>query len=189
MTAPTSVTADPPDSGPIIAARLVNILGVLGLAAVLGGSLYYQFVVGDSPCKLCQLQRVCMIGVALGAAMNIALGIRVRHYAISTMFAVSGAVAAGRHILINACPVPGEPSGFGPAVAGFHTYTWAFAVFGTAIFASALMLMWPAGRSETDSGCFGLNHWTRSLGIFAVGLMSVMCVVMTISSFQIAATH
>jgi len=171
---------------PIVAARLLNILGILGIAAVLATSLFYQFVEHDAPCKLCQLQRVCMIGVALGAALNLMLGMRARHYALSIMFAVSGAVAAGRHILINACPVPGEPSGFGPAVAGLHTYTWAFTVFGVAIFAAAAMVMWTAALDEGDPGCLGARHWTKSAAILAVGLISLICVVMTISSFAIA---
>ena len=171
----------------IQAARIANIVGILGIAVVLATSLYYQFGEGDQPCKLCQLQRVCMIGVALGAAMNLTLGMRVRHYAISILFAVSGALAAGRHILINACPVPGEPSGFGPALLGLHTYTWAFTVFGTAIFASALMLMWPAGLTEGDAGAE--KQPVRALGLAAVGLMLAICLVMTVSAIQIAATH
>lgn len=174
---------------PIIAARLLNALGILGIAAVLGASLYYQFVLDDAPCKLCLLQRVCMVGVALGAAMNIALGMRAKHYAITVMFSVSGAVAAGRHILINACPLPGEPSGYGPELLGFHTYTWAFAVFGTAIFASAIMLMWPAALKESDPGSFGQKHWTKPIGLFVIGLILLICVVMTISAIEIAATY
>ncbi|MFM9032999.1 MAG: disulfide bond formation protein B [Mycobacterium sp.] len=173
---------------PIVVARVLNTAGILAIAAVLGSSLYYQFVVGDQPCKLCQLQRVCMIGVALGAVLNLTLGMRVRHYAVSVMFAVSGALAAFRHILINACPYPGEPPGFGPAVLGLHTYTWAFVVFGTAIFACAAVLMWDAGTSDTDSGCLGTGHWTRPVAMFAVGLIALICVVMTISAFQIAVT-
>lgn len=172
--------------GPIVAARILNILGILGIAAVLGASLYYQFVEHDAPCKLCQLQRVCMIGVALGAALNLTLGMRVRHYAVSIMFAVSGALAAGRHILINACPVPGEPSGFGPAIAGLHTYTWAFTVFGVAIFASAAMLMWSAALDDSDPGCFADRHGTKPAALAAVGLILLICVVMMVSSFQIA---
>ena len=174
---------------PIVAARLLNVLGILGIAAVLSASLYYQFGEGDAPCKLCQLQRVCMIGVALGAAMNLALGMRIRHYAISIMFAVSGALAAGRHILINACPVPGEPSGFGPAVAGLHTYTWAFTVFGTAIFASALMLMWPSALNGGDTGRASQRHWTKPVGNASVILLLIICLVMTVSAFEIASTH
>lgn len=169
------------------AARIANIVGIIGIAVVLATSLYYQFGEGDHPCKLCQLQRVCLIGVALGAAMNLTLGMRVRHYAISILFAVSGALAAGRHILINACPVPGEPSGFGPALLGLHTYTWAFTVFGTAIFASAAMLMWPTGLRESDSG--GHKRPDNALGLFAVGLMLAICLVMTASAVHIAATR
>ena len=45
-----------------------------------------------------------LIGVTLGAVLNLMLGMRVRHYAVSIMFAVSGALASFRHILINACP-------------------------------------------------------------------------------------
>lgn len=173
---------------PIVTARVLNVLGILAVVAVLGSSLYYQFVVGDQPCKLCQLQRVCMIGVTLGAAMNLMLGMRVRHYAVSIMFAVSGALAAFRHILINACPYPGEPAGFGPAVLGLHTYTWAFTVFGTAIFACAAILMWTAGVSDTDPGCLGTTHWTSRLAVPAVGLVALICVIMTISAFRIALT-
>lgn len=178
-----------PPTGPIVAARVLNAIGILGVAAVLGASLYYQFVLHDSPCKLCLLQRVCMVGVTLGAVMNLTLGMRVRHYAISIMFAVSGALASGRHILINACPLPGEPSGFGPAVAGFHTYTWAFAVFGTAIFASALMMMWSGALDETDPGCLGDKHWTRWFGLVAVTVIGLICLIMTVSAIEIAATH
>lgn len=125
MTAPSPAAET---DRPIVVARFLNTLGILGIVAVLGSSLYYQFVVGDHPCKLCQLQRVCMIGVTLGAVLNLMLGMRVRHYAVSIMFAVSGALASFRHILINACPYPGEPPGFGPTVLGLHTYTWAFTV-------------------------------------------------------------
>lgn len=178
-----------PPTGAIVAARVLNVVAILGVGAVLGASLYYQFVLDDAPCKLCLLQRVCMLGVTLGGVMNLALGMRVRHYAITIMFAVSGALASGRHILINACPVPGEPSGYGPAIAGFHTYTWAFAVFGVAIFASAIMLMWRGGISEADPGCFADGQPARSAAMVAVGVITVICVVMAVSAVQIAATR
>ena len=184
MTAPNAAA-----ERPIVVARVLNAAGILALVAVLGSSLYYQFVVGDQPCKLCQLQRVGMIGVALGAAMNLMLGMRVRHYAVSIMFAVSGALASFRHILINACPYPGEPAGFGPAVLGLHTYTWAFTVFGIAIFASAAILMWSPGISDADSGCLATRHWTKPLALLAVGLVALICVIMTVSAFEIALSH
>lgn len=183
MTGPVSLT-----QRPIVVARVLNALAILGVVAVLGSSLYYQFVVGDHPCKLCQLQRVCMIGVTLGAAMNLMLGMRVRHYAVSIMFAVSGALASLRHILINACPYPGEPAGFGPAVFGLHTYTWAYTVFGVGIFAIAAVLMWSAGVSDDDEGCLRTTHWTKPLAFLAVGLVSVICLIMMVSAFQIAIT-
>lgn len=173
---------------PIVIARVLNIVAILGVVAVLGSSLYYQFVVGDHPCKLCQLQRIGMIGVTLGAAMNLMLGLRVRHYAVSIMFAVSGALASFRHILINACPYPGEPAGFGPAVLGLHTYTWAMTVFGVAIFACAAVLMWSAGVSDSDPGCLRARHWTTTPAVVAVGLVSLICVIMAISAVQIAVT-
>ena len=183
MTAPSPAAET---DRPIVVARLLNTLGILGIVAVLGSSLYYQFVVGDHPCKLCQLQRVCMIGVTLGAVLNLMLGMRVRHYAVSIMFAVSGALASFRHILINACPYPGEPPGFGPTVLGLHTYTWAFTVFGVAIFGCAAILMWGAGVSETDSGCLGARHPTTPFALLAIGLVVLICVIMTISAFAIA---
>ena len=181
MTAPIATAGRP-----IIVARMLNIAGILGIAAVLCFSLYFQFAVGDQPCKLCQLQRVCMLGVSLGAVLNLTLGMQVRHYAVSIMFAVSGALASFRHILINACPYPGEPAGFGPAIHGLHTYTWAFTVFGIAIFASAAVLMWSAGLSETDTGCVTSRHWTTPLSIAAIAVVALICVVMAVSAVGIA---
>lgn len=43
MTAPSPAAET---DRPIVVARLLNTLGILGIVAVLGSSLYYQFVVG-----------------------------------------------------------------------------------------------------------------------------------------------
>lgn len=61
-------------------------------------------------------------------------------------------------------------------------------MFGVAIFASAAMLMWSAALDDSDPGCLDGRHWTKPAAIVAVVLVLLICVVMTISSFGIAAT-
>ncbi|MCH7949854.1 MAG: disulfide bond formation protein B, partial [Candidatus Dadabacteria bacterium] len=46
---------------PSLATR-INSYAVLGISGVLLGAYYIQFVDGESPCPLCLLQRIAMLG-------------------------------------------------------------------------------------------------------------------------------
>ena len=85
-------------------ARVLNFAGMLAMIGVLLGAYVYQFSYRELPCTLCQLQRVAMVAVALGAAMNVMLGPRARHYAVCLVSAMFGLAISIRQTLLHINP-------------------------------------------------------------------------------------
>ena len=127
-------------------ARVLNFIGMMGMVCVLLGAFAYQFWYRDLPCTLCLLQRVAMMGVAFGAAMNVVLGPDPRHYGVCLVSAVFGAVISIRQTLLHINPYfdtkTSQPTlsatsnpPFGQAVMGLDLYVWGVLIFGTVILA------------------------------------------------------
>lgn len=110
----------------ILVIRTLNAAMALVLMGVLASAYYQQFSRSEQPCPLCMLQRLGMIGVAVGVLMNLRFGIRVQHYGLSLFSAFFGGFVSARQILLHVCP--GFPI-FGFPVLGISLYTWAFIVF------------------------------------------------------------
>ncbi|PWL04715.1 disulfide bond formation protein B, partial [Candidatus Liberibacter asiaticus] len=49
----------------------LNILGLLGIFAVLIVAFYYQIILHEIPCPLCLLQRVGIIMIGIGFLFNL----------------------------------------------------------------------------------------------------------------------
>ena len=75
------------------AARLLNAAGLFGLSGILLVAFGYQFWLGELPCPLCLLQRAAFAAAGVGLALNLCLGSRPAHYAITIISAVAGALA------------------------------------------------------------------------------------------------
>lgn len=131
-------------------ARLINILALFGLIGVLAGSLHLQFGAGEQPCPLCLIQRSGMIGLAVGPVMNLLWGMRPAHYAISILAAIAGSAGSVRQILLHINDPMG--TGYGPAVLGWHLYTWALVTFVVAIVGIAVLLLWNRPFTVEDRG-------------------------------------
>lgn len=113
---------------------ILNALLIIILCGVLIGAYYVQFTLHEEPCPLCLLQRIGMIGVGIGALLNLKFGLRTQHYALSILCAVMGASVSLRHITLHICP--GLPQVQLPFL-GLHLYTWAFLVFVCSLLALA----------------------------------------------------
>jgi disulfide bond formation protein DsbB len=122
-------------------ARTINIIGILGLSIVIIGAYSVQFIMNELPCPLCLLQRVGMLMVMTGFAMNLKFGIKPAHYGMSIIGALFGASVSMRQILLHIVPVPGQPTGYGTPIMGLHLYTWAFIFFVVTIFIIAVMML------------------------------------------------
>ncbi len=67
-------------------------------------ALYVEWVVMETPCYLCYLQRTGLIGMVLCFLIICRCGFRARYYILCLLFGLSGFVAAMRLLLINLGP-------------------------------------------------------------------------------------
>lgn len=125
----------------------LNALQVIVISAVLFGAFSVQYFYHETPCPLCFLQRLGMMGVGVGALMNLRFGIQRRHYGISLLSAFFGGFVALRQIFLHVCP--GFPK-FGMPFWGLSLYTWSFLVFSLSVlFAAAMMIIFKQKSHET----------------------------------------
>ncbi len=108
------------------------------LMGIITGAYYVQFARHETPCPLCLLQRLGMIGAATGAFLNLRFGIRPFFYGLSMLAALGGASVSVRQIFLHICP--GSPT-FGTPVFGLSLYTWAFLAFVSTFLGIAFLLM------------------------------------------------
>src|SRR5438105_12576373 len=107
------------------AEQLASILGIVGVLVILGAALFMQFVYGEAPCPLCELQRAGFLNIAIALFMNLRYGNQAAHWALVILSACAGAAVSLRQILLHVT----DPVGFGSAVLGLHMYTWCFIAF------------------------------------------------------------
>lgn len=119
-------------------AIIINLLGIFIFCFILLGAYAVQFIYKELPCPLCLMQRMAMIGVGFGLALNLRYGIKSAHYGISILSALLGACISIRHILLHICTIG---SGYGTPVLGLHLYTWALLIFLISILVIALLLL------------------------------------------------
>jgi disulfide bond formation protein DsbB len=118
--------------------RTLNGLMALVLMGVLLSAYYQQYFKHEMPCPLCILQRLAMVGVAMGPVINLIFGIRAAHYGVSMLFAMFGASVSLRQMAMHVCP--GFPD-FGLPVYGVSLYTWAFLSFAACLFSIGIFLL------------------------------------------------
>ncbi len=116
----------------------LNALQIIIISLVLFGAFGMQYIFNEAPCPLCLLQRLGMLGVGVGALMNLRYGIQRKHYGISMLAAFFGGFVALRQILLHVCP--GAPK-FGVPFLGLSLYTWSFLIFVCSILLVAILMI------------------------------------------------
>jgi disulfide bond formation protein DsbB len=139
-------------------ARTINFLGMFGLIVMIVAANIYQFHYHELPCTLCLLQRLAMIGVATGAAMNLVLGPDPRHYGVCLVSAILGMCVSFRQTLLHINPFFDKATGmptldatanpaFGQPVLDVDLYVWGILLFVTIILLVGIVLLF-RGRFE-----------------------------------------
>lgn len=123
----------------------LNVLALYGVVAVLAAAFWLQLVLGNLPCPLCLLQRVAFTMMAAGLILNILYGPRARNYGLILLAAAAGGIVSVRQILLHIAP---GDAGYGAPVLGLHDYTWAALVFGAAIVAASVVLLFDKGLAR-----------------------------------------
>ncbi len=153
--------------------RTLNALMAIILMGIVTGAYYQQYVRHETPCPLCLLQRLAMIGASVGVLMNLRFGIRMRYTAFTLLSALFGGVVAGRQICLHICP--GFPV-FGYPVFGLSLYTWSFiAFFCTVVGVMILLFLYMPDQSIKQS----LN-WFEKFAFFMVLLLTFANVITTL---------
>lgn len=163
----------------ILISRLANLAALAGLLLVLTGSLYLQMAIGEQPCPLCLVQRSGMIGLAVGPLLNLLWGIRARNYALSILAAFTGGAGSVRQILLHIAD-PFDP-GYGPAVFGWHLYTWAAVTFIVGIAGCALLLMWETPLTCGDRGVLRERNWMTVAGVAAFTWIAIYLAIIAVT--------
>lgn len=114
------------------AVALILIVPV-GMACV-----YLGFVKGESPCLLCGHERFGMVAVGVLGLFMVRYGVKIKYVALVFLCGFWFLFEGLRHVGNHAARDIGQ--GFGEAMFGLHTYTWAFVVYWCVILAMALML-------------------------------------------------
>jgi disulfide bond formation protein DsbB len=142
--------------------RSLNILGLLGISAVLAVAFFYQLGLGELPCPLCLLQRGAFVAVGLGFLLNIRFRTSPAHYGIALISAVIGASVSLRQVLLHV--QPGDP-GFGSTFLGLHFYSWGLLSFaGALLYTAVLLFVEPDERRLEERPAY--FDWLASLSIW-----------------------
>ena len=171
-------------------ARALNFAGMLVMIGVLLGAYVYQFSYRELPCTLCQLQRLAMLVIAFGAAMNLVLGPDPRHYGLCLVGALFGLGVSIRQTLLHINPYFDTAAGkvslspltnppFGQAVMGLHLYVWGIVMFTAVILAVGIAQLF---RRQFDAPARE-PAWLGSLARFGAGLLFVIAGIETLTTF------
>lgn len=172
-------------------ARVLNFIGLMAMLGVLLGAYGYQFYYRELPCTLCLLQRVAMIAVAIGAAMNVVLGPDPRHYGVCLVSAVFGGAISIRQTLLHINPffdtATAKPTlsatanpPFGHAVMGLDLYVWGVVLFGVVILAVGVVLLF----REQFRPVANEPDWLTRLAAVGAGLLFVVAALQTLTTFM-----
>jgi disulfide bond formation protein DsbB len=145
--------------------RSLNILGLLGVCAILIVAFFYQFVFGELPCPLCLLQRSAFVALGLGFLLNIRFDSSPAHYGLMLVSAVIGAGTALRQILLHIGS--GDP-GYGSALLGLHFYSWAFVAFAASVLYVGFLLFLETDDAPREHARAPSTLAAASLWLFAL---------------------
>ncbi|MEC6798852.1 disulfide bond formation protein B [Photobacterium sp. S4TG1] len=158
----------------------LNILGLLGITAILLMGSIIQLVFHELPCPLCLLQRVGFMMVMFGFMLNILWGPQQPHYGIILLGALFGATAALRQVSLHLLP---NDLGYGSPLLGMHYYTWAFVIFVMTIIGVAVLLcLWRQEKNTT-------NYRIKNIGKLACYLAIIVVLINIISTFIMTGPH
>jgi len=180
-------------SRPIVSpelARVLNFVGMMAMVGVLIGAYIIQFYYRELPCTLCLLQRLAMVGVAVGAAMNLMLGPDPRHYGVCLISAAFGLTISVRQSMLHINPFFDKTTGlptmeatanapFGESIFGLNMYVWGLVIFGTVMLAVGIAQLFH-GQFEPSKK---EPKWLSQLATIGVRSLVVVVALQTVTTF------
>ncbi len=158
--------------GSFLWVRIGNALMAIVLMTVILFAYIAQITTHQEPCPLCLLQRIGMIGIAMGNLMNLKFGFKIPHYAFSLLWVLFGGTVSLRQIMLHVCPdFPVYEKPFW----GFYLYSWSFLVYACSFFALILMLFLYTNK---DGQRVDALNWLDKIA-FVFTLFVIICNIVT----------
>ncbi len=155
--------------------RELNFVGISLLCACMGIGFFMEFGMNQIPCKLCFLQRICMLSLGFSLYLNLLLGIQSRHYGFALIWALLGVSCSLRQIALCICkPVDENALLF----ASHRMPTWSFLIFFSSILGIALLLCLNKKPSllslKPNKGPMIYTAAGLLIGMLSIGFVSVL---------------
>ncbi|MGP1579467.1 MAG: disulfide bond formation protein B [Wolinella sp.] len=164
--------------------NLVMATAVLLVLAIPVGiaNLYLGYVVGEGPCTLCGHERFGMVLVGILGVFMLRYGPKIKYLASVFIVAFYGLYTAMRHVGNHAWRDVGM--GFGDAIFGVHTYTWALFVYWVIVLAMALLMFFIRRDNDLSKDVSGERQVIKELRPYAKFVVILSFVIMVSNSFQ-----
>jgi disulfide bond formation protein DsbB len=134
-----------------------DLIVLLGVCIVLSAAFYYQLVLGELPCALCNLQRVAFMIFGAGLLLNLRSGVHPFNYFLSAAGAMTGGLVALLQMFVHV--LPGTPP-TGTAFLGLHLYTLSYMLFIAAVLYCVVLLSvqtpWPLPAAKGQTARYAL---------------------------------
>lgn len=163
-------------------AVLLILVIPVGLACV-----YLGFYKGESPCLLCGHERFGMILVGILGIFMLRYGVKIKYivsvFIVAFWFLFEGLRHVGNH-------GPRDVGmGFGEAMFGLHTYSWAFVVYWVVVLAMALMMLFIRGDNNLGKEIFLKDLLIKDFSPYTKGVASLSLIIVLLNAFQFFFTN
>lgn len=167
----------------VIATAVLLILAVpVGVA-----NIYLGYIIGETPCVLCGHERFGMVLIGIMGIFILRYGPKVRYIASTFLISFWFLYAALRHTANHAHRDIGM--GFGDAIFGVHTYTWAIFVYWICIFAMSVMLFFIRKDNDLIKDIGGQRSEIKKFSPYAKIVVVISFLVVISNSFQMLVSN
>ncbi|MET9959013.1 disulfide bond formation protein B [Streptomyces sp. NPDC006326] len=166
----------------------------IGWTGVVCGGLLYQFGLGEHPCPLCLVQRMCMLLAATGAAYIVRTALShgaltgrdyMTGWGLALVALVAGSFASWRQTMLHVLP---GSKGYGSEVLGLHLYVWAWILFQVSAVAIGVVLAFAHTTADRAVPATGPG-WYRTVGLFALWFLGLVIAVNLVAVFLEEGLH
>jgi hypothetical protein len=167
--------------------RLIDTLALGGVSLILLVAFYFQLVVGELPCSLCNLQRAGFMLFGSGLLLNVWRSEPSRaNYALSAVGALIGSLIGLMQMLLHV--LPGTPP-YGDAILGMHMYAATYVVLTAGVVYCVLMLAYQQKLQAISVGAPQNGNRRPMLVRIVAGLFAALVIGNFVSVVLETGTH
>lgn len=146
-------------------------------------NIYLGYFIGESPCTLCWFERIGMIVVGVLGIFMLRYGPRMKYISLVFIAAAYGLFMSIRHTSLDGFAWD-VGMGFGDAIFGAHTYTWAVFVYWAVVVVMAFMLFFIRKDSTLMSDLNSKEYNSKPFSAYTTAIVAVSFVVILSNAVQ-----